>query len=702
MHTQDTASPFHRSEHELQSRLGVRERVEDLGQRFIRDYMPDEHRAFYAQLPYVLIGSIDQSGRPWASILVGHPGFISSPGPDRLKIETPLIFGDPLNDNLSPDLQIGLLGIEYHSRRRNRLTGKLVAIHERGVEIKIDQTFGNCPQYIQARKFSILPEIEQIGAPRPIEIMERLNDPARQIVAKSDNFYIATHYSEDPKNASHGTDISHRGGRPGFVKIEEDNTIVFPDFSGNNHFNTLGNIRANPVAGLLFIDFNSGDLLYLTGRAKIIWDGELLRTFDGAERLVRIALDQARLIKAAMPIRWDFVDNSPSLEKTGTWQQVDERLAARNAGNIYREYTVFRVVPESENIVSFYLEPQHSDQIHCHKAGQFLPIEVQPPETPEPIHRTYTISNAPNGKYFRLTIKREPPTRPNVTPGLASNYFHDFVEPGTTIRAMSPRGKFALDKSSTRPIVLISAGVGITPMISMLEQLANDRLGCGCNRKVWFIHATQNGKTHAFASAVRKLTENWQYLSSHICYSKPGDDDVKGSDYHSSGHVGIDLIKSLLPLDDYEYYLCGPAPFMQSVFDGLTSLNIDEKRIHYEFFGDGSTLHKNQPQKLIAEAEAAPTTVPVPVRFAKSGIETVWEKSKGSLLELAESEGINPHYGCRSGVCQTCTTTIIEGQVDYSEPPMDEPEANKALICCCVPRTETDINDRIVPLILDL
>jgi ferredoxin-NADP reductase/predicted pyridoxine 5'-phosphate oxidase superfamily flavin-nucleotide-binding protein len=697
-----TSSPFHRGEHEIQERLGVREQIEDVGKRFIRGYMPDEHRTFYAQLPFLLIGSVDNTGRPWASVLIGRPGFVHSTTPDRLKISTRLIYGDPLKDSLSPGAQVGLLGIEYESRRRNRMNGKLAAISDDGFEIEIDQAFGNCPQYIQSRGLELLPEIDSIGETRPVQAMKHLDDRARQIISRADNFYIATHYSEEPDDASHGTDVSHRGGKPGFVLIEDDRTITFPDYSGNYHFNTIGNLMMNPLAGLLFIDFMSGDLLYLTCKAEIIWDSEERHAFDGAERLVRFTLDEGVLVGNAMPIRWNFMEYSPSLEKTGSWEEVDEIISARKKGNIYQEYQVIRIEQESKITTSFYLQPVDGDGIHCHKAGQFLPVEIQPPGVDEPINRTYTISNAPNGSHYRLSIKRETPAKPGLPPGVSSNYFHDHVKLGTKIRAMSPRGKFTLEDASTRPVVLISGGVGVTPMISMLEQLDKDRKGCGCSRQVWFIHGSQNSEAHAFGGYVRSLANNWPCLCAHVRYSRPLDSDVEGKDYDSIGRVDIELLKSLLSLDDYEFYLCGPSSFMGSIFDGLKSLNISDERIHYEFFGPGATLHKERPGSFESLVGELGDREPVTVQFARSGIEARWDPSKGSLLDLAESEGLQPAYSCRSGICQTCATRIVSGSVDYLESPMAQPEKGDALICCSYPRVQKDADDVAEKIILDL
>ncbi len=178
-----TASPFHHGEREVQTRLGVRDSVEDIGRRFIRDYLPEQHSAFYSQLPFVLIGAIDSLGRPWATILMGRPGFIDSPNPKLLRINTRLVFGDPLSGLLSEGTNIGLLGIEYQSRRRNRLTGKVAEFSDQSIAIKIDQTFGNCPQYIQSRDYELLPEIEGIGDPLDATQLHSLGDRAPPTMA---------------------------------------------------------------------------------------------------------------------------------------------------------------------------------------------------------------------------------------------------------------------------------------------------------------------------------------------------------------------------------------------------------------------------------------------------------------------------------------------------------------------------------------
>ena len=696
MTSEVSGSPFHEGEKRVQSRLGVREQAELLGKRFVRNYLPGQHREFYAQLPYLFAGSVDESGRPWASILCGRPGFLSSPDENTLKIQARPIYCDPLIRNLKRGRQLGLLGIEYHSRRRNRATGKISRINDEEIVIHIDQAFGNCPSFIQNRKYELLREIDNVGEAKPCVELTEFNTHARNIISRADCFYIATQYSDTPGDARQGADISHRGGKPGFVKIVDEKTLLFPDFQGNNHFNTLGNIELNPVAGVLFTDFDSGDLLYLTGKAEVIWDSADLKFFEGAQRFVKLTLDEGRLVKQAMPFRWAFKNYSPALEMTGTWQANEENLPGSGSDTRLQDYNVVRVEKESDVIKSFYLVPADGSRIQHYRAGQFLPIEISLPGQAEPLRRTYTISNSPNGEYYRLSIKREPARHPGMPPGLSSNYFHDQVTTGSTIRALPPQGKFVLDKGSSRSVVLLSGGVGITPLLSMLQQLRDEAEHGGSRRKVWFIHAARNSSVQAFRQYLQDAERKWQELRVVTVYSDPLENDRKGEHYDNEGLVDIDLLKRLLPLDDYEFYYCGPPPFMDGLYKGLKSLNIADQRIHYEFFGPATTPIQDAapPPPTGTEDQAG-----VAVKFEKSGLESVWLPEKGTLLELAEQAGLTPDYGCRSGVCQTCATKVLSGDVAYGETPVVNTAEGEALICSATPRPG---NEDTQPLVLDL
>jgi uncharacterized protein len=310
-------SPFHAGELAIQTRLGLQERIDRQGRRVIREFMPEQHRQFFAQLPYVIVGSVDTIGCPWASILVGHPGFLSSPNEQMLQVKAPILPGDPLAHNLTSGIDIGLLGIELPTRRRNRLNGVVSATTSDSFTIQVKQSFGNCPQYIQTRTSQFIAVDPTL--PKPIHHMERFGDVERSLIATADTFFIATAYQSPTAGLASGIDVSHRGGKPGFVRLDDDRTLTIPDFSGNLHFNTFGNLELNPCAGLLFIDFNAGNLLYLTGTAQVIWDSPDIALYAGAERLLQFQLDRGYYVEGSLPLRWSPPEFSPLLDRMGDW-----------------------------------------------------------------------------------------------------------------------------------------------------------------------------------------------------------------------------------------------------------------------------------------------------------------------------------------------------------------------------------------------
>lgn len=301
--------PFHEGERALQARAGMRDQIERIGRRVIRDWMPDQHRELFEKLPALLVGSLDARGCPWASMLVGRPGFIRSPDERTLRIEALPGFGDALDVHLAAGAPVGLLGLEAHTRRRNRANGTVSGVDGRGFSVRVAQSFGNCPQYIHARpaRWAGAPEDARLSRPVRVE-GPLLSKDALDIVARADTFFIASASSRSADGGGgEGVDVSHRGGEPGFVRASEvdgASALTVPDYRGNFLFNTLGNIAAYPRAGVLFVDVASGDVLQLTGRAEIDWDGPEVGTFPGAQRLLRItALDGAR-VPGALPLRW--------------------------------------------------------------------------------------------------------------------------------------------------------------------------------------------------------------------------------------------------------------------------------------------------------------------------------------------------------------------------------------------------------------
>lgn len=316
-------SPWHEGELAMQSLAGVRDRMAMLGPRVIRDYMPDQHRDFFPQLPFLIAGGLDAADQPWASVLAAPAGFAHSPDEHHLRIDARPSVEDPLAAALRPGAPVGLLGIEPHTRRRNRMNGVVERVDAQGFSVEVQQSFGNCPKYIQAREPVFLSTGHAASNARRSEQMDAA---ARRMVSNADTLFIATaHPAAGDAATSHGVDVSHRGGRPGFVRVTGEGTLTMPDFVGNSFFNTLGNIAVHPRAGLLFIDFETGDLLQLAVTAETIWDGPELASFDGAERLLRMQVVSAIHRPAALPLRWGPAMLSPFLAPTGRWPEVNER-----------------------------------------------------------------------------------------------------------------------------------------------------------------------------------------------------------------------------------------------------------------------------------------------------------------------------------------------------------------------------------------
>jgi hypothetical protein len=306
---------FHPGEVAMQRAAGVAERMQELGPRVIRERMPQQHREFFEQLPTLLVGSVDAQARPWASMLTGWPGFVETPDDRHLRIEALPRRGDPVHDALRVGARIGLLGLEPATRRRNRVNGRVVRVGAEGFEVEVEQSFGNCPQYIQARSATWVGDGDG-PAPTAVSQGARLAAPAAALVARVDTLFIA---SAAP---GEGADVSHRGGKPGFVRLEqqaERSVLTMPDFRGNFFFNTLGNLTANPKAGLLFVDHETGDMLQLSARAQIIDGGPEVEAFTGAQRLVRFEVDASVWTAHALPLRWSAPQPAAQLAATGQW-----------------------------------------------------------------------------------------------------------------------------------------------------------------------------------------------------------------------------------------------------------------------------------------------------------------------------------------------------------------------------------------------
>ena len=677
-------SPWHRGEKALQEIYRVSERMEVLGQKVIRDYMPDQHREFYQQLPFMVAGTVDAKGQPWATLLEGPEGFATSAQPRQLRLAVTPSEQDPAAGGLLPGNAIGLLGIELDTRRRNRINGVIQQAGAEGISIAVEHSYGNCPKYIQARSWRRAPE--QLDHPELRQDFTALNAHTAELIRAADTFFIASYFDHDAHSRS--VDVSHRGGRAGFVKVE-GNRLTIPDYAGNLFFNTLGNLQANPVAGLLFVDFTNGDMLQLTGRTGLILDSPMIQAFESAERLWTFDVEQAVLRPAAVSLRWDFNDYAPTSLATGTWAEADEKLRLAEQRRQWQPWRVTQVQQESKDIRSFVIQPLDGTPV-AFTPGQHVPVRLQPNDQEVALIRTYSVSSAPSDKRIRISVKAQGP---------ASHHLHQKVNVGDVLEVRPPMGSFTLEEGRERPVVLIGAGVGITPLLSMLRELAVQNQQRPDPRHLYLFQAARSLDDLAFQAEISALqAQNPQYVHVYRALSSPGLETGVSRDFEITGRLSFALVKARLPLDDYDFYLCGPGSFLQAMYDGLRALNIPDARIHAEAFGP-STL-----QRLALEPQPAPVqlpaaSVPVPVYFSSSAKEARWAPGSGSLLELAESRGLNPDFSCRGGSCGTCKTRLVSGNVHYPNPPAQLPTHDSVLICCAIPAQQ---GEGVQPLVLDL
>ncbi|HKR92831.1 pyridoxamine 5'-phosphate oxidase family protein [Novosphingobium sp.] len=306
------ASPWHHGELALQRRLGVEQRMEEAGRRMVRDHLIEQHREFFPLLPMVVLGSVDPSGDAWATLRDGRPGFLHAPDPARLSVELERDFADSAEAGMEDGSAIGLLGIDLGTRRRNRLNGTLRR-RAGGFDLAVGHSFGNCPKYIQLRRVRFLrePQTPSLTAP---EESTTLHGAARVLVEQADTFFVASFIDREGERQ---VDVSHRGGRAGFVRVDEEGRLVIPDFVGNRFFNTLGNIMLNPRAGLTFPDFATGGLLQMTGDAELLFDPPEDRSVEGAERYWRFNPRRIIWRVDALAVRYDLEEWSPHTLMTG-------------------------------------------------------------------------------------------------------------------------------------------------------------------------------------------------------------------------------------------------------------------------------------------------------------------------------------------------------------------------------------------------
>ncbi len=667
----DRPSPWHPGELDAQRRAGVDPAHIAAVTGFLRTYLNDQHRAFYPRLPFIVVGAVDQTGSPWATLLEGQPGFMDAVDESHLRIAARPDADDPAAAGLSAGNAVGLLGIELETRRRNRLNGHVRGTQDGTLLVEVDRAYGNCPKYIHTRE--LRDDRDAASASVAIERLASLDAEARDMITRSGTFFVASS-TESPERA---VDVSHRGGRPGFVKVDGD-WLTIPDFAGNQFFNTLGNFLVNPKAGLLFPDFISGDVLQLSGAVEVLFDSSRLADFEGAQRLWRVHVQQ--VVRRRGALRWRGVvrDESAEADITGTWAEAGARERSAAARG-WRSLRVVRVQDEAQDVRSFTLQPVDADRFSPGDAGMHLVLRLPPPPGGPSTVVSYSLSRMPSDGGYRISVKRA---------GVRSNAVWAHLTEGAVVAARGPQGDFVAQLDSPRPVVLLSAGIGITPMLAMAEQLLDADRRAERPRRIHFLHGAQDGEAMPFGEELAALASACDGLFTITrCFSQPRPADRPGTDFEIHGRLDVATLRRALPFDDYDFYLCGPPNFMQRTYDDLRAMNIADDRIRAEAFGLSSLRRGTSSAGVASPVDVGPAaaTVEVQVTFARSQINATWTPGSGSLLELAERAGLTPEFGCRNGTCGTCRVDVVAGGVAYPGRNAPAVAANGALICCGVP-----------------
>lgn len=345
----------------------------------------------------------------------------------------------------------------------------------------------------------------------------------------------------------------------------------------------------------------------------------------------------------------------------------------------WRTFKITRIVAESAVIKSFYLEPVDGAAMAPHHAGQHLPIRLAQPGGAPPLLRTYTVSVAPSAEQLRISVRKL---------GVGSSYLHDAVSVGDQIDCRAPGGDFVIDTVPAHPVVMIAAGVGITPILAMISHLVDEGEKTGVMRPIILFYAARSKAERGFDDELNLLHKRSNGQFSIIRLLEKNNGAVIGTDYQEEGFLSGIILEKYLSFKLYDFYMCGPPGFMQAVYDALTSRGVADDRIFAETFGPASLKRRVEVHGVVPKVE--PSTVPVEVVFNTVGDHGIWSPGAGSLLEFAENAGLKPEFGCREGVCGMCKTPVVSGAVAYFRETSAAHTANEVLICSAVPAASAD------------
>jgi ferredoxin-NADP reductase/MOSC domain-containing protein YiiM len=453
------------------------------------------------------------------------------------------------------------------------------------------------------------------------------------------------------------------------------------------------------MAALLVSHGRPGFYLRVLEEGLIGAGDEIVKIADGPERMTVAEIDALLYLPGHRREDLQRALRIPALSPG--WQASfralldhpsDSGLGAGNAGlsaengpppawSGFRTLRVSRIDQESLAVFSLTLTSLDGRPLATPLAGQFVVLRLHPDPAAGPLLRSYSLSSAPEADHYRISIKRE-------EHGAASSYLHNHIRVGDCLEVSAPRGTFTL-RSDERPTVLLSAGVGVTPVLAMLHTL----VATGSTREVWWLYGARNGAEHPFARECDDLLRQLPRSCGYVVYSQASASEPSGGDFDARGHLDLDVLTRLGVPPEADFYLCGPVAFLQDLTRGLLSLGVPSSRLHSEVFGaEGSSTPGINEQRLSPHAPAGPAGKGPRISFARSGLSVDWASRYQNLLELSEACDVPVRWSCRTGVCHSCEVALIGGSVTYEPDPLDPPAIGNLLICCSRPQGDVVID----------
>lgn len=624
-------NPFHEGELAVQQRANEAETAQRNGS-VIADTIPEGALRFIGQQSLAAMGSLDNEGNVWASVLVGEPGFLVALDERAIELDRsrrPAPDDDPLWRNIEINPAVGMLVIDLATRRRLRINGRIQKNTENLFLLGIEQAYPNCPKYIQRRYLSGISEPPATKVPGICK-GSRLGGEQISLIRASDTLFVAS------ANPDHGVDASHRGGNPGFVKVLDDRHIRIPDYVGNSMFNTLGNLAIYPRAGVIFLDFERSRALQLTGQVNVLWDQDDPEDeTGGTRRYWDLEIREWRETPLPRTFQWEFLDFSPFNPDTRPLRSPDTTSL---------KLRVTRIQRKTDRVKSFQLASLDGGRLPTFAAGAHLPVYIQIPNG-ERLLRHYSILSSPEDlSHYEIAVLLEADGKGG------SRALHELVNPGDVIDTESPRNNFPLSGNAHHSI-LIAGGIGITPILSMLRRLSSERASFEIH------YAARTTAMLAYRDEVETLSNGQAHY-----YVSEGD---------RARRLDLDRLLAT-PRPGVHVYVCGPQRMIQAVRELAARYAWNPGQIHFESFGARPNADDREITIELAQSKRI-LTVP----------------SSQTILDTLLDADVTVPWDCKRGECGMCVTGVLDGQPDHRDLCLTSDERRHSM-CVCVSRARTD------------